>query len=227
MSLAGVFDLVGALGFIVATVLAAISITFGKGASRLAAVLMTAAFSVLTFVMVSNTLEHLGITAALDPFEDFVEVVFFPLFAYALYVMSADTQLKTMRSMMHAAQAEHDLVMGIVDSATVAIVMVDTRGCAGFSNTFAEKEFGLYVGPGHERVSHAVIVPAGAPADSIQGAFDVRIVGATIRDERWDAVTETGRIPVRLSATPMYARSGELMGSVVVFIREEPGTTSS
>lgn len=218
MTFSGSFDMVGLVGFIAAAVFSVMAVG-NRGLSRLTGSLMAAAFLVLAFVMFSNTLEHLGITAAMDPVEDYVEVVFFPLFAYGSYVAGSERQMNLLRSTARAAQAEHDMMMGILDSANVAIVMTDTRGCAGFANRFAEDEFGVYGSAGHERQGSTVIVPAGVPVEGVDGVFDISLVGRYIRDERWDAVTAEGRMPLMLSASPMHARDGEVAGAVVVFVR--------
>ncbi len=78
----------------------------------------------LVFVSTSNVLEHAGITESLDPYEDYVEVLFFPLLGYAAYVMSSTEQIARLRMTQRAAVAEHDLPM--------RIVVVDGRGCAQY-----------------------------------------------------------------------------------------------
>lgn len=91
--IAGALDAIAALAFTAALV-AAFRAVLGEPARlpRGPGGFLIAAMLIMTFVSVSNALQHLGITGALDPWEDYVEVPFLPLLVYAMYGLYARTR---------------------------------------------------------------------------------------------------------------------------------------
>jgi signal transduction histidine kinase/ActR/RegA family two-component response regulator len=82
---------------------------------------LTASLMVYAFVVVCNALEHLGVTAALDPIEDYAEILFFPFvlfFAYATWVkqeithrIRAQERVQQVNAILRAVQQINQLIV--------------------------------------------------------------------------------------------------------------------
>jgi PAS domain-containing protein len=97
-----------------------------------------AALGVYAVVSLSNALEHLGITAALDPFEDYVEILFVPLMLYVAYSWTSALERDDLARALNLLESEHDLLEHVVDTAPVGIVVTDHEGRITFANARAE-----------------------------------------------------------------------------------------
>ncbi|MDO8880489.1 MAG: ATP-binding protein [Coriobacteriia bacterium] len=143
MSLVTAIDLVAALAFLgaFAAALAIRSHTRGVGASL--KYLLMAGVGLYLFVSVSNVLEHAGITSALDAYEDFAEVLFVPLVAYALYARSTSEQLIAAESAERCARNEHSLLMSVVEATPAGILVANGDGDVSLANDEARRIVGL------------------------------------------------------------------------------------
>ena len=137
MSAVAIFDTIALLGFATAIAIMVVTRRSPGRVPLLAGVLILLAMVLMVFVSGANLLENSGLNTTLDPAEDLAEVLLFPLIAYSLYVVFAGEQMDDLRSAISAAQAEHNMLMSIVDSSPVAIVVVDDIGCASFANRYA------------------------------------------------------------------------------------------
>ncbi len=171
------------------------------------------------FVMFSNFVEHLGVTASLDAVEDFVGIVFFPLLAYAYYLIWVDQRMAALKSAVGAAQAEHEMLMNVLDSIHAAVVLVDAGGRITFANDYARKILELPLG-GHEShmAGYGSIVPVGASAASLGPGvtFDKSALGRTITGERWEYVVGDTRTTLGVSGGPLAEEPQ--FGSVITFM---------
>lgn len=90
--MSGTFDIGSAFMFLTAFFVTAYSVLRARDRiAALAAVCLLAAMALMTFVSVSNALEHLQITSYYDGFEDYAEVLFVPLLTYAMYGLYAQS----------------------------------------------------------------------------------------------------------------------------------------
>jgi len=230
MNLAAAFDVVALVGFLAALVLAVATTGPDRRLNALGGALCVAAMLIMSFVSLSNLVEDLGINTRLDVVEDVVEVIVFPLMGYALYAITTSDQMEDLRSTINAARAEHEMLMGIVDTSPVGIAVVDDRGHATFANKFAWELLELRdcdgpwncVGPG-------VVVPKGAALPEERALFDRSLLRREFAGEHWEFVTPKGRHPLLLSSTPLKDPAGKVLGSVAVFhtLTEAPQLASA
>lgn len=104
---------------------------------------LLAAISLYVFVGVSNVLEHAGITAFLDTYEDFAEVLYVPLVAYVLYSRAAAERLVEAQRDEAAIRREHELLMGVVETTPAGILIADEEGGVIFENELAREILGI------------------------------------------------------------------------------------
>jgi len=93
-------------------------------------------------VSLSNVLEHAGLTAALDVYEDFAEVLFVPIVAWAIYTRIGAERLVAARRAEDTIRSEHELLTSIVETSPAGIVVADTEGTVHFSNELADEMLG-------------------------------------------------------------------------------------
>lgn len=216
MNLVAIFDFIALAGFIMAIVIALSTIGSRMHVNRLSAALVLLSMLIMVVVSLSNFLESSGIFGGLDRFEDHAEILFFPLMGYALYVMYSSNQMARLRSTMRTAKAEHDLLVGILDTTRVGIVLVDDVGCVTFSNRFASDVLNISECGGIQACTSEVqVVPAGS-AVSERGVFHDSVQGRVIDGEQWEVVGPEGRTLIGLTASPLDESSGKQSGSVIV-----------
>ncbi|PKL74242.1 MAG: hypothetical protein CVV27_21500, partial [Candidatus Melainabacteria bacterium HGW-Melainabacteria-1] len=110
--------------------------------------LFALAVLVYVFVAFSNILEHAGITAVLDEYEDYVEILFVPLIAYAVYTMHTARLYNDARRAAELLNAEHGLLTAIIDTSPTGIMLVTSAGTLAFANDMARETLRLQSGPG-------------------------------------------------------------------------------
>lgn len=123
--------------------------------ARVAKVCLLFALGVYVFAMLSNVLEHLAITDALDPFEDYLEILFAPFLLYSIFTMSMKQRQDAMAASQRAALASQQMMLAVLDSAPAGIIVLDSGGRITFSNAAAkeildldEDEGGTFTTPG-------------------------------------------------------------------------------
>jgi len=221
MNLVALFDLIAFFGFAGAVV---VSVAFAARATpapkmnyTAAALIMLAMLSA-AFVMFSNFIEHLGVTASLDTVEDFVGILFLPLLAYAYYLIWVDQRMAALKSAVGAAQAEHEMLMNILDSIHAAVVLIDPGGRITFANEYARTILELPLGANESYMTgYGSIVPSGAEANlGPDITFDLSALGRTIDSEQWDYVVGDVRTTLGVSGDSL---SEDLAaGSVITFM---------
>ena len=220
MNLVAVFDMIAFFGFagsLIVGLAFAGKMTPTPKMSTAAAVLIMLAMLTSAFVMFSNFVEHLGVTSSLDYLEDFVGILFFPLLGYAYYLIWVDQRMKALWAAVATAQAEHLMLLSILDSIQAAAVLIDSAGRITFANEYARTMLELPLGENQSHMTgYGSIVPIGAPANPGIGiTFDRSVLDRTIESEHWEYVVGDLRTTLELSAGPMAAGAGG--GSVVTF----------
>ena len=158
--------------------------------------LLLVAFGLLLFVSISNVLEHAGITAMLDAYEDYAEVLFVPLAAYILYSRSTAEQLVAAEEAERGTRREHTLLMSVVDTTPAGIAVADASGAVLFANDEAERIIALLP----EGASASVAPEGSAPLDLAAVA-----AAAPLKAVFYPIDHDGARVWISVSATPLPA----------------------
>jgi PAS domain-containing protein len=176
-----------------------------------------AAMCLYAFVGFSNVLEHAGITAALDIYEDFAEILFVPALAYIASTMVQNYQIDREAKSSRVMRQQNDLLLNIVDTVPGGVLVVDPTGAVTFANEGAERILGMASDTG----GSVRLTPSWTLHDPLSGAEvtlgEIASGGPLMRKPllvQWPDGMSTEFI---FSATPMNAKGGELGGSVVAF----------
>lgn len=220
MNLVAAFDMIAFFGFagsLIVGLAFATRSTPSPKMSTAAAVLIMLAMLTSAFVMFSNFVEHLGVTSSLDYLEDFVGILFFPLLGYGYYLIWVDQRMKALWTAVATAQAEHAMLLSVLDSIQAAAVLIDYKGRIMFANEYARTLLELPLGENQSYMTgYGSIVPVGAPASAgIGTTFDRSVLDRTFESESWEYVVGDVRTALELSAGPMAAGAGG--GSVITF----------
>lgn len=101
------------------------------------------ALGVYSFAAFSNVLEHSGVTAALDPLEDYLEITFPILVLYGVYAVHVRGREQELLSAQRAALRSQDMLLGIMDSTPAGILLLDSSGRISFANEAAKQVLDL------------------------------------------------------------------------------------
>lgn len=129
------------------------------------------ALAVFVFAMFSNVLEHAGITAALDPAEDYIEVLFPSLVLYGAYAAHVRQRELELLSAQRAALSSQQMMLGIMDTAPAGILVLDPSGRITFANEAAKEIFDLAenTGGSYSTPGWSISVGSGPPSDTFAG----------------------------------------------------------
>jgi PAS domain-containing protein len=220
MNIVSIADFISMVAFAIATVVVLTIPTSPEGpVRRVTKQLFVSAMALEVFIGVSNVLEHGGITAALDVYEDFAEILFVPLIAYAAYSMYMTRQIEDQRRAANAAKQQHEMLMNVVDTSPAGIMVIGDAGRIMFVNKSARRvleleedaETGEYRTPGW-RVRDPK--GAGPASDSFEEFARGAVFDGVERVVEWPS---GHKAILSMSATPMHDRAGNVGGSVVAF----------
>ncbi len=210
-------DVVSTVAFLAAACLAAFTPIRSELMSRSVRIVFVAAMGLYVFVGVSNILEHAGITAAFDVYEDFAELLFFPALAYVASTMVQNRALADQANSARLMQQQNDLLLSIVDTVPGGFLVVGPTGAITFANEGAERLLDMTSDTG----GSVSITPSWTLHDPVT-ADEITLAQIASGMElsrkplfaRWPDGTQTEFL---FSSTPMKARSGELGGSIIAF----------
>jgi PAS domain-containing protein len=213
-------DVVSMIAFSVAAGLALFTHYETPLVSKRVRYVFVGAMALYAFVSLSNVLEHAGITAAFDVYEDFAEILFLPAIAYVVSTMFQNQQLDAQAKAARVMRQQNDLLLNIVDTVPGGILVVGPTGAVTFANEGAERMLGMTSDTGGSVLATpnwVLFDPATAAETSLSqlasgGAFSRRSLFA-----KWPDGTQTELV---FSSTPMTAHGGELGGSIVAFEAE-------
>ena len=138
-----IFDVISALAFLVALGLALdLPVSPGRALESGTKLAMVAIMALYVFVGVSNVLEHAGITAALDLYEDYAEVLFVPLIMYAAVSSSNAGRLRREMRIQQELRMERDFSSSVMDATPAGIVLIGRDGKVVFGNERARQLLG-------------------------------------------------------------------------------------
>lgn len=176
-----------------------------------------AAMALYVFVGVSNVLEHSGITAHFDAYEDYLELLMLPALAWVASTMYLNHQLDVQRGLARSMRQQTDLLLSIVDTVPGGIIVLDLAGGITFANEGAERILGLQ----SDAYGSVHLTPSWTLHDPMSGtAFtlaDIVAAGLITRRSFIAEWPDRRATSLTLSATPMNRASGERDGSVVAF----------
>jgi len=126
MHFVGILDIVATLGFVIATVLA-LRVprgTFGYTPR----ILLVASMAIYALVGVSNTLEHLDITDRFDKYEDYFEILFIPVFLFAVFSLRTEAAFTDRNRAEKELRESEERFRTLIERAGDALFLVDSGG---------------------------------------------------------------------------------------------------
>ncbi len=185
--------------------------------SRSVRYVFAAAMGLYVFMGVSNVLEHSGVTAHFDAYEDYLELLFLPALAWVASTMYLNHQLDVQRRLARTMRHQNDLLLSIVDTVPGGIIVLDVAGGITFSNEGAERILGLQ----SDTLGSVHLTPSWTLRDPMNGNVftlaDIVAAGTITRRTFIAEWPDRRATSLTLSATPMNRASGERDGSVVAF----------
>ncbi|MCE5204170.1 MAG: PAS domain-containing sensor histidine kinase [Actinomycetia bacterium] len=191
----------------------------GAEYARMVRMFLAIALGVYVFVSFSNVLEHLGVTAALDDYEDYAELLFVPFLVYAAYTGSIALRMREIQEAERRARAEHALLATVLGTSPGGMMAISTRGEITFANEKARALLGLTEPSEPEgwRFPHGFECGADSPAgQSI--SVDQLSAGATFSDVLCHVRVGDRTASLSVSAAPLVGEDGQTLGSVVTFV---------
>jgi len=176
---------------------------------------LAVAMGIQVFVGVSNMLEHTGVTATLDPYEDYAEVLFLPFILFA--VLSLQTQLEQ-DSRTRAEQALRDSearYRTLVENIDLGIALIDTDFNVLMTNAKQAEMFGKEPGDLLGAKCYREFKKRQTVCDKCPGAQAMATGQPASRTS--DGVREDGsRFKVQIDAFPVLNPDGTPQGFIEV-----------
>jgi PAS domain-containing protein len=210
-------DVVSLIAFAVAMVLTLTIKTESPLITKSVRYIFAAAMGLYVLVGISNVLEHTGITAYFDVYEDYLEMLFMPAIAWVASTMYLNNQIEIQRRLARSMRSQNDLLLSIVDTVPGGIIVLDVAGGIIFSNEGAERILGLQSDSGgslHLTPSWSLRSPLTGETVTLS---DLAAAGTIVRRPFIAEWPDRRSTTLSLSATPMSGRDGKLEGSVVAF----------
>lgn len=175
------------------------------------------AMGLYVLVGISNVLQHSGITAQFDMYEDYFELLFMPAIAWTASAVYLNSQIEIQRQLARATRAQNDLLLSIVDTVPGGVMVLDIAGGITFSNEGAERILGLQGDNGgslHIEPEWKLHNPLSGETVTLS---DIVAAGVIVRRPFTAEWPDRRSTSLTLSATPMNGRDGTREGSVVAF----------
>jgi len=210
-------DVISTVAFVIAGLMALLARFDSPLVTRSVRVVFVGAMSLYAFVGVSNVLEHAGITAFFDLYEDFAEILFVPALAYVASTMYQNQQIDSQQKAARVMRQQNDLLLNIVDTVPGGILVVGPTGAVTFANEGAERLLGMTSDSGGSvsiTPSWTLLDPSTGGETTLAQIASGGMLSRTPLVARWPDGTQTELV---FSSTPMSAHGGELGGSIVAF----------
>lgn len=189
----------------------------GMGARGVNA-LFAGAMAVFAFVGLSHVLQHAGITSALDTYENYMKVLFFPLLGYAAHALSQHEQLRETQRHALVLSAEHEMLMRIVDTTPTALLVLDGTGRIEFANERARLLLELKDDENTGGFRQPDVYCTCGGARQAAPGFARCLKAGPVRDETCLLESAEGECRrVLLNSTPIESAEGEVVGALVAF----------
>jgi signal transduction histidine kinase/CheY-like chemotaxis protein len=169
------------------------------------------------FVGIANILEHTGITAFFDPYEEYLEIVFTPFFLFFLYSMIARLNLdkrkedeEALKKALYRAETEQSKSNAIIAAIGDGISIQDTDLTVLYQNDKHKQMVGSHIGEFcYQAYEHEEETCEGCP---IVASFND---GKVHKAER-AAPTDKGLLYVEITASPLIGQDGHIYGGIEV-----------
>jgi PAS domain-containing protein len=182
-------------------------------------VILSGAMGVWAFAGASHLLQYGFGSLALDVYENYLKVMFFPLLGCAAYLAGLNEQLAETRRRERVLAAEHDMLMRIVDTTPTGIAVLDPAGRIEFANDRAKELLELKENPDTGALVTSGWSCAGAPSGDEEGTFGRCLGAEAVKDARCEMIWPDGRRrPIVLNATPIVTANGDHAGTVVAVL---------
>ncbi len=183
---------------------------------------MVVAMSLYLFVGISNVLEWGGVTAALDVYEDYAEVLFIPILAYLVFSLATAQQYEALADSQIMVRREQELLTSVVEASPAGIMVVGADGQVTFANDIARDSLGLRSADGAAYYGAPDDVRFGPEPGSVtsvaDGLRDLVSLG-DVHDVARYVEHPGGRIvAIDVGVRPLRTEPGGAGGSVVAFV---------
>lgn len=215
-------DAISAVAFLVAFALAvALPIRKDGPVDRWFVMFLASAMALYVFVGVSNALEHAGVTAVLDAYEDYLELLFVPLVVYAAHQAQVRAVFDERARSFRALGSQHDMTLTVIDTVPCGVIIVDDLGRITFANAAAREELALAddLATGEfKTVDWVAADRAGEPVPGVEPGRLPAFIGSSERGVEQRIRWPDGKVTtLSVSSSGMAARTGGVGGSVVAF----------
>lgn len=196
--------------------------------SGAAKVFMIVAMALYAFVMLGNVLEHSGATSALDPLEDYVEVLFPAMVLYGSHSLQFRQRENELLRSERLLKRSNDFVVDIMDTTPAGIMVLDHQGWVVFANEAARTCLDLFEDPQTGVTDHPgwrVRDERYAAAEALTD-FSAFLDGRPLRDIPITVEWPNGwRRRLLLNVVPMEDAHGAVGGAMAAFVdRPSSGT---
>ncbi|MDO8987613.1 MAG: hypothetical protein Q7V14_05260, partial [Coriobacteriia bacterium] len=141
-----IFDVISALAFLTALGIALdLPMSPGRAFELGTKLAIVASMAIYLFVGVSNSLEHAGVTSALDRLEDYAEVLFVPFFMYAAVSSANAERVRREMGIQQELRVERDFSSSMMDATPAGIVLLGRDGKVVFGNGCARELLGSVI----------------------------------------------------------------------------------
>ncbi len=172
-------------------------------------------------VGLSNTLEHLGISAAFDAYEDYFEILFLPFFLFFFFSRHTEQQFKAQKRVEEALFEEKERAQVTLACIGDAVITTDQSGRIAYLNATAEALTGWGVDEARGQplgnvfriVNELTRQPAPDPVvRCLREGHTIGLANHTVLIRR-----DGKEFSIADSAAPIRNRAGETIGVVLVF----------
>jgi PAS domain S-box-containing protein len=212
------FDIISCVAFTAALVIVLrIPFDYYGTYSKIVRIFLALAIAVYVFAGVSNILEHAGVTAALDPYEDYGEIFFVPFVAYALFTMNTALRENEIRRASELVRAEHELLTAIVETNPGGIMLVASSGEIAYANDRTKALLGIRSDSAAGSLTLPVDLVCTSTVSANARPLDLALLAA---GETFDSAlciveVEGRRVALSVSASPLTLAGAVRQGSVV------------
>lgn len=197
---------------------------YGRGGFKL---VMGSAMAIFAFVGLSHLLQRTGVTPALDVYENYVKVMFIPIVTIGTLAGRVDEELSRARAQARVLAAEHEMLMGIVDTTLTGIAVLDATGHIEFVNERGRALLTLAEDPHTGRYQPPSWILTCPDVPEPMRDFAMFVGEKPVRDAECTLRWPDGRsVPLTVSATPIKVPDGTVTGAVLAFSGRTPAPAS-
>ena len=169
------------------------------------------------FVGLTNILEHAGIASFFDPYEEYLEILFIPLFLFFMYTLLANLDMEKLQKgkialkiALKKAESEHSKLDAILAAIGDGISIQDTNFRVLYQNKVHKEMVGDHLGElcyeAYEQSSEP------CPGCPVEASFlDSKVHKAERR-----ATRDRGTLYVEITASPIINQKGEVYAGIEV-----------